>query len=36
VIPERLEFWQGRGGRMHDRLAYVREGTGWTTQRLAP
>ena len=36
VTPERIEFWQGRGGRMHDRLVYVREGTGWTTQRLAP
>ena len=36
VAPERIEFWQGRGGRMHDRLVYVREGTGWTTQRLAP
>ena len=36
VSPERVEFWQGRGGRMHDRLVYVRQGTGWETQRLAP
>jgi pyridoxamine 5'-phosphate oxidase len=37
VSPEVVEFWQGRRGRMHDRLVYRRsEGTGWETQRLAP
>lgn len=43
VRPEAVEFWQGRPGRMHDRLVYTRaEGStadgpgGWTTQRLAP
>jgi pyridoxamine 5'-phosphate oxidase len=36
VAPARVEFWQGRHSRMHDRLEYRREGTGWTTQRLAP
>src|SRR3954447_4948193 len=36
VTPERVEFWQGRGGRMHDRLVYVRRGTAWDTERLAP
>jgi pyridoxamine 5'-phosphate oxidase len=36
VTPERVEFWQGRGGRMHDRLVYVRTGTAWETRRLAP
>ena len=36
VRPEVVEFWQGRPGRMHDRLVYRREGTGWTLQRLAP
>ena len=36
VSPERVEFWQGRRSRMHDRLQYRREGTGWVTERLAP
>jgi len=36
VRPEAVEFWQGRPGRMHDRLVYRRAATGWTTVRLAP
>ena len=36
VVPRAVEFWQGRPGRMHDRLAYVRDGTGWRIERLAP
>jgi pyridoxamine 5'-phosphate oxidase len=36
VVPEALEFWQGRRGRMHDRLVYRRAADGWTTERLAP
>ena len=36
VDPETVEFWQGRPGRMHDRLVYEREGSGWRIQRLAP
>lgn len=36
VRPQRFEFWQGRRGRMHDRLAYDRAGGGWVRRRLAP
>jgi pyridoxamine 5'-phosphate oxidase len=36
VTPEAVEFWQGRPGRMHDRLVYHREGDGWAIGRLAP
>jgi pyridoxamine 5'-phosphate oxidase len=36
VTPQSIEFWQGRRGRMHDRLAYRRDGDTWTTRRLAP
>ena len=36
VVADEVEFWQGRKGRMHDRLVYRREGDGWTTVRLAP
>lgn len=36
VRPDAIEFWQGRPGRMHDRLVYAREGDGWRIDRLAP
>lgn len=36
VDPESVEFWQGRQGRMHDRLVYRRVGSGWAVERLAP
>jgi pyridoxamine 5'-phosphate oxidase len=36
VSPARLEFWQGRAGRLHDRLLYVKSPAGWTRSRLAP
>jgi pyridoxamine 5'-phosphate oxidase len=36
VRPEVVEFWQGRRGRLHDRLAYRRTESGWVTERLAP
>ncbi len=34
--PNRVEFWQGRPHRMHDRLCYRRSATGWILERLAP
>lgn len=36
VVPERVEFWQGRENRLHDRLRYVREDDTWTIERLCP
>lgn len=36
VEPVTVEFWQGRPDRLHDRLRYRREETGWTLERLAP
>ena len=36
LIPDRIEFWFGRPDRLHDRLLYVREGTGWKIERLYP
>jgi pyridoxamine 5'-phosphate oxidase len=36
VQPDAVEFWQGRPGRMHDRLVYRRDGGGWSVHRLAP
>ena len=36
VIPSEFEFWQGRPSRLHDRLRYQREASGWRRDRLAP
>ncbi len=36
VAPETVELWQGRKGRMHDRLVFRRDGEGWSVVRLAP
>lgn len=36
VKPVRIEFWQGRENRLHDRFEYVRDGDDWKIQRLAP
>ena len=35
--PERIEFWQGRLNRLHDRFCYTRQpGDVWKLERLAP
>ncbi len=36
VTPERIEFWYGRTGRLHERMLYTRAASGWTTGRLFP
>ena len=36
VSPERVEFWQGRPNRLHDRFRYFQQGKGWGLERLAP
>ena len=36
VIPQQVEFWQGRVNRLHDRLRYRRGGDGWVVERLSP
>ena len=37
VKPKTIEFWQGRSGRLHDRLSYsLEKGVGWKIERLAP
>lgn len=36
VVPESVEFWQGRQNRLHDRFIYNLCGGGWQVERLAP
>jgi len=36
LTPERIEFWNSRIGRLHDRILYERDSTGWSITRLAP
>ena len=36
VLPERIEFWQGRENRLHDRLLYTHAQGRWKIERLAP
>ncbi len=37
IVPDRIEFWQGRPSRLHDRIQYrLLEKAQWITERLAP
>lgn len=36
IVPESVEFWQGRRDRLHDRLRYRLAGSEWVLERLAP
>jgi pyridoxamine 5'-phosphate oxidase len=36
LVPARLEFWQNRPNRLHDRFRYTREDGSWRLERLAP
>ena len=36
VVPERVELWQGRDSRLHDRVRYRRSPRGWVRERLSP
>jgi pyridoxamine 5'-phosphate oxidase len=36
VVPDAVEFWQGRRDRFHDRLRFRRQGDAWVVERVAP
>ena len=36
VVPDRMEFWQGRSSRLHDRINYTLQEDQWLIERLAP
>ncbi len=36
IVPDSIEFWQGRVNRLHDRICYRRQAAAWIIERLAP
>ncbi|MEP6941340.1 MAG: pyridoxamine 5'-phosphate oxidase [Betaproteobacteria bacterium] len=36
LVPDRIEFWQGRESRLHDRIQYRADAGQWRIERLAP
>ncbi|MBD2701709.1 pyridoxamine 5'-phosphate oxidase [Spirosoma sp. BT702] len=36
IVPDVVEFWQGRPSRLHDRIRYRKEGESWVIERLSP
>jgi pyridoxamine 5'-phosphate oxidase len=36
IVPEEIEFWQGRESRLHDRIQFRREAGAWQRRRLSP
>jgi pyridoxamine 5'-phosphate oxidase len=36
IAPVRMEFWQGRPSRLHDRFRYLKDGGSWKIERLSP
>ncbi|MES2561012.1 MAG: pyridoxamine 5'-phosphate oxidase [Bacteroidota bacterium] len=36
INPHKIEFWQGRTSRLHDRFLFTKQGNNWDSQRLAP
>jgi len=36
VLPERIEFWQDGPDRLHDRILFMRQDSGWQRMRLYP
>lgn len=36
VVPESIEFWQGRENRLHDRIRYIKNKDSWSIERLSP
>jgi pyridoxamine 5'-phosphate oxidase len=36
LVPSQIEFWEGRNGRLHDRLQFTLSGKTWACRRLSP